>query len=67
MPTFPQIENVMEINRSSFRSMMYEAIRQREHYEKEVLAYTRDSCQLAVMRELLAKTESAESIIYLRD
>lgn len=57
----------MEIYRSTFRIMLYEAIQQREKFEREVWKYTRDSIHLAVMREMLAKTETEESSVYLKD
>lgn len=47
--------------------MLYEAICEREKFEREVWHYTRDSTHLAVMREMLAKTEQEESAIYLTD
>lgn len=57
----------MEIYRTTFRTMLYEAIRQREEYEQKVWKYTRDSAHLASMREMLAKTEQEESTIHLKD
>lgn len=47
--------------------ILYEAIQAREKFEREVWKYTRDSNHLAVMREMLAKTEREESTIHLRD
>jgi len=57
----------MEISRLTFQTMLYEAVRQREKFEREVWGYTRDSGHLAIMREMLAKTEQEESTIYLKD
>jgi len=57
----------MEIYRSTFRQMLYEAIKQQERIEKFQLRYTSDSAYLAAMKELLAKTEHEESVIYLKD
>lgn len=57
----------MEIYRNTFRMMLYEAIQEREKFEREVWEYTWDSGHLATMRELLEKTEQEVSTIYLKD
>ena len=46
--------------------MLYDAIQQRERVERQ-MGYTGDSNHLAVIREMLAKTENEESTIHLRD
>jgi len=57
----------MEIYRSTFRMMLNEAIKQQERIERYQLRYTSDSAYLATMREMFDKTESEDSIIYLKD
>lgn len=57
----------MEISRLTFRTFLYEAVKDREKHERKVWHYDRDSAMLAIMREMLNRTESDESIIYLRD
>jgi hypothetical protein len=57
----------MYVYRSVFRTILYEAIKQREKFEKEVWEYTEDAVHLAMMREMLVKIESGESTIHLRD
>jgi hypothetical protein len=57
----------MEVYRSTFQMMLYEAIQTRQKFEREELKYTRDSGHLAVLRELLVKTARDESTIYLKD
>lgn len=56
----------MELYRSTFRTILYDAIQERERVERQ-MGYTGDSIQLAVMREMLKKTEYEESTIYLKD
>jgi hypothetical protein len=57
----------MYVYRSVFRTILCEAIEQREKLEKEVWEYTEDAVHLAMMREMLVKIESGESTIHLRD
>jgi hypothetical protein len=57
----------MEVSRLTFRTMIYESIRAREKFEREELGYTMDSAHLAMMRQMLEKTEYNESTIHLRD
>jgi len=47
--------------------ILHEAIKQQERIEKYQLRYTSDSAYLSTMKELLAKTEHEESVIYLKD
>jgi hypothetical protein len=57
----------MEVNRNTFRTILFNEIRIREKLEKEVLYFTQDSSYIATLRKMLAETEHEESTIRLVD